>query len=74
MSRKTAFAAAFALALVAPAALAAQACLGNASFASGNVQLAANADFVDGANVYSGGIGFGAADGGFANAQIGVAD
>lgn len=74
MFRKTAFAAAVALALVAPGALAAQTCQGYASYASGPVQLGAGADFADGANIYGAGIGFGAENGGFVNGLIGMAD
>lgn len=74
MSRKTAFAAAFALALVAPAALAAQTCLGYASFASGPVQLGAGAQFADDANIYGLGAGIGAVNGGFISAEVGMLD
>ena len=73
MTRRLAFAAAFALALVAPAALAAQTCQGYASFSNGNVQLGAAASFADSSTVYGIGIGFGAASGGFINGQIGRA-
>ena len=71
MSRKTAFAAAFALALVAPGALAAQTCLGYASFGSGPVQAAAGASFADDVTIYGVGIGVGAVNGGFIGGQIG---
>lgn len=74
MFRRTAFAAAIALALVAPAVVAAQTCQGYASYASGSVQIGAGADFVDGANVYGAGIGVGKVNGGFVNGLIGMAD
>ena len=74
MFRRTALAAAVALALVAPAALAAQTCQGYASYASGSVQIGAGAEFADGANLYGAGIGVGKVNGGFVNGLIGMAD
>ena len=73
MYRKTAFAAALALAFATPAVLAAQTCLGYSSFANGNVQLGAGATFGDDVSVYGAGIGVGAVSGGFIGGQIGRA-
>ena len=73
MFRKTAFAAAVALALATPAALAAQTCLGYTSFANGNIQVGGAASFADSTTVYGVGIGVGAENGGFVGGQIGRA-
>jgi hypothetical protein len=69
MNRSFAFATA--LALVAPAALAAQTCQGFASFSNGTVQLGAGIDFDDDVTIYGAGIGFGAPAGGFIRGEVG---
>ena len=74
MFRRTAFAAAVALALVAPAVVAAQTCVGYSSFANGPVQAGASASFADDVSVYGVGIGVGAVKGGFVAGQIGMVD